>query len=140
MGLLFEELTRSAIGCFYSVYNKLGYGFLENVYVGALEVELKNARHIVAREVPVAVTYENIIVGSYRTDLLIDRQLVIEVKAEPSIKGVHERQLRNYLRCSDIEIGLVLCFGIKPEFRRFVHSKKFKSPRAVDQQPLSLPQ
>src|SRR5687767_4143845 len=108
MGLLFEELTRSAISCFYTVYNRLGYGFLENVYVGALEIELGKRGHRAIREAPIAVRYDETVVGSYRSDLLVDNQLVLEVKAAPSITGVHERQLRNYLRCTDLEVGLVL--------------------------------
>ncbi|MEX2180368.1 MAG: GxxExxY protein [Gemmatimonadaceae bacterium] len=126
MPLLLEELTRSVIGRFYAVYDRLGYGLLENPYVGALEIELKKAGHEVAREMPIAVRYEGVVVGSYRIDLLVDRQLLVEVKAEPCLTGIHERQLRNYLACSDCEVGLVLCFGIQPQFKRFIHTQDRK--------------
>jgi GxxExxY protein len=127
MGLIEEELTYSVIGAFRAAYNKLGDGFLENVYVGAVEWELEKRGHHVGREVPIAVHYEDRIIGSYRVDLLVDRKLVIEVKTEEGRKGVHERQLLNYLRCSDIELGLLLIFGERPLHKRVVHTRRFKS-------------
>jgi GxxExxY protein len=108
LALLEEELTRSAIGAFFAAYNKLGYGFLENVYIGGLVIELERRGHRVQREVPVAVEYDDgTIIGSYRIDLLVDDRLVLEIKAEAAATGVHERQLRNYLRCTQMEIGLL---------------------------------
>jgi GxxExxY protein len=129
MVLVFEDITRAIIGCFYTVYNTLGYGLLESPYIGALELELKKAGHKVAREVPIAVEYDGVIVGSYRVDLLVDNCVIVEVKAEPSLTGVHERQLRNYLCCSSYQVGLLLGFGIKPQFKRFVHTKEHKTPQ-----------
>ena len=126
--LIDEELTRSAIGAFYEVYDVLGYGLLENAYVGALEAELTDRGHRVGREVPMAVEYKRRIVGSYRADLIVDGRLILEVKADAAVTGAHERQLRNYLRCSSIEVGLLLVFGLRAEFRRFVHSRPFKQP------------
>jgi len=120
------------IGRFYTVYTRLGYGLLENPYVGALEIELRRAGHEVAREVPIAARYDGIVVGSYRVDLLVDQQLIVEVKAEPCLTGVHERQLLNYLRCSDVEVGLVLCFGIQPQFKRFIHTRDRKGQARSD--------
>jgi GxxExxY protein len=124
--LIEEALTGSAIGAFYAVYNKLGYGFLENVYVGGLVIELQRRGHRVQREVPIAVEYDGVVVGTYKVDLLVDDRLVIEVKAEAALNGVHERQLRNYLRCTKLEIGLLLVFGVKPEFKRHIHTNDFK--------------
>lgn len=127
MVLIDEVLTRSAIGAFYATYNKLGYGFLENVYIGALVIELQRRGHRVEREVPVAVLYDDgTVIGTYRVDLLVDDRLIIEVKAEAAATGVHERQLRNYLRCTKLEIGLLFVFGIKPEFKRHLHTNDQK--------------
>ena len=126
MAILLEELTRKVIGAFFFVYAKLGEGLLENAYTGALELELVKRGHSVKREVPVAVSYEGVIVGHYRIDLLIDDLLILEIKTGPSIRESDERQLRNYLRCSNLEVGLVFLFGPQPKFRRFVYSNDRK--------------
>jgi GxxExxY protein len=126
MVLVDEALTRSIIGGFYEVYNNLGYGLLENPYVGALQIELAERSHRVEREVPVAVEYKGTIVGSYRADLIVEGRVLVEIKADIGVTGVHERQLRNYLRCSSLELGLLLVFGIKPEFRRFLYTNDLK--------------
>ena len=134
--LIDEGLTRSAIGAFYATYNKLGYGFLEPVYVGGLAIELGRRGHRVQREFAVPVLYDGVIVGSYRIDILVDDRLVIEVKAEAALTGVHERQLRNYLRCTNLEVGLILVFGVKPEFKRHIHTNNFKDhPRQFPLHP-----
>jgi GxxExxY protein len=125
--LIDEGLTRSAIGAFYATYNKLGYGFLEQVYVGGLLIELKRRDLHVDREVPVPVQYDGEIIGTYRADLLVEHRLVIEVKAEIALTGVHERQLRNYLRCTNLELGLLFVFGVKPEFKRLISTRDFKN-------------
>lgn len=134
MVLIDEGLTRSAVGAFYAVYNNLGYGFLENVYVGGLVIELERRGHRVQREVMIPVEYNGIVVGTYKADLIVDGRLVLEVKAEPALTGIHERQLRNYLRCTKLEVGLVLVFGIEPQFKRQIYTQDFKKlnyvPRA----------
>lgn len=134
MPLIEEGLTRSVLGCFYASYNKLGYGFVENVCVGGLVIELQRRGHKVEREVPIAVHYDGIIVGTYRIDLVVDNTLLIEVKAEARLAAVHERQLRNYLCSTEYEVGLVLSYGEKPEFKRLVHTRDRKRFNAV--QPL----
>jgi GxxExxY protein len=126
MALLFEELTRTVIGGFFLVFSKLGEGLLENAYVGALERELIKRGLDVKREVPVAVYYDGLAVGHYRIDLLVNDVLVLEIKAGASISEQDERQLRNYLRCSNLEVGLLLNFGPAPKFRRFVYSNERK--------------
>ena len=106
-----EHLTRSVLGAFYASYNKLGYGFVENVCVGGLMIELQRRGHKTEREVPIAVYYDGVIVGTYRIDLVVDGTLLIEVKAEAKLTTIHERQLRNYLCCTEYEVGLVLSYG-----------------------------
>lgn len=138
MGLLFEDLTRSVIGAFYRVYSRLGYGLLENAYVGALHVELTRLGLDVRREVPIDAMYEGVAVGHYRIDLLINGVLIVEVKAASSMTENDERQLRNYLRCSDREVGLLFNFGPVPRFRRFVYSNDRKRYE-LDNDPRRFP-
>ena len=127
MGRLFEEeLTRSVIGAFYDSYNRLGYGFLESVCVGALSIELRRRKHRVEREVPVPVHYDGEIIGAYKADLVVDGRLLVEVKAEPTITGVHARQLRNYLAATTYEIGIILSYGLEPKHRRMIHTRDLK--------------
>lgn len=129
MALFMEGLTRSVLGGFYDSYNKLGYGFVENVCVGALTIELQKRGHRIEREVPIAVSYDGIIIGTFRADVVVDGKLIVEVKAEPCLTGIHERQLRNYLSCSDFELGLLLGYGLKPQFKRIIHTRERKEGR-----------
>jgi GxxExxY protein len=128
--LIDEELTKSVIGAFYTVYNKLDWGFLENVYAGALERECAKRGLHVGREVPIAVWYDGVIVGSYRVDLLVERRLVLEIKA-CAMTPEHPRQLLNYLRCSELELGLLLYFDHKPQVKRVIFRNALK--RVADQ-------
>ena len=124
--LIDESLTRGLIGSFFEVYDNLGYGLLENPYVGALKVEFSERGIRWESEVPVAVNYKGRLVGYYRTDFVIEGRVIVEVKADAKVTDAHERQLRNYLRCSSYELGLLFVFGLKPQFRRFVHTESFK--------------
>jgi GxxExxY protein len=116
--LLEEELTRSVIGAFFEVYNTLGSGFLEHVYVLALEYELLARGHRVAREVGVRVMYKGIELTTQRLDMLVDGKLVVEVKSTHDLHKTAPRQLYNYLRATDLELGLLFHFGPEPEFYR----------------------
>jgi GxxExxY protein len=117
--LVDEDLTRIVIGCAHRVYNVLGTGLPESVYVGALEHECRKQGLHVAREYPIAVHYDGIIVGSFRADLLIERHLIVEAKACPFHES-HGKQLLTYLRCSDVELGIVISFDPKPHVKRFI--------------------
>lgn len=115
---LFQDLTSKIISCFYKVYNKLGFGFLEKVYENALLIELTNSGLRVDRQKPINVYYENQLVGEYFADLIVDDKVIIELKAAEALIEEHELQLINYLKATDIEVGLLLNFGQKPEIRR----------------------
>ena len=95
--------------------------------VGALVIELEKRGHRVEREVPIA----GVIIGSFRADLVVDNTLIVEVKAEPALTGLHERQLRNYLAGSVYEVGLLLGYGPKPEHRRVIHTRDRKNIPAL---------
>ena len=121
-----KELTEKLIQVFYKVYNTLGYGFLEKVYENAYLVELKKARIIGIAQSPIRVFYEGEVVGEYFADILVDNRIILEIKAVKNLVPEHEAQLLNYLKATDIEVGLLLNFGLQPDFRRkaFDNTKK----------------
>ncbi|MEW5845879.1 MAG: GxxExxY protein [Bacteroidota bacterium] len=121
---LHQELTSKIIECFYQVYNTLGYGFLEKVYENALKIELEKSGLIVERQKPIKVYYGSEVVGEYFADLLVNDQVIIELKAAETICEEHEYQLLNYLKATSIEVGLLLNFGKKPEIRRKIFTNK----------------
>lgn len=118
--ILHKELTGSILKLFYEVYNELGYGFLEKVYQNALYNELKNNGFDVESQKQIKVYYKNVEVGEYYADLIVNDKVILELKATESITEAHEFQLLNYLKSTNIEVGLLLNFGKKPEFCRKV--------------------
>jgi GxxExxY protein len=118
MGLLHEELTDAIIKTFYEVYNELGYGFLEKVYQNSLYLELKNKGYKVEAQKKISVYYKGTEVGEYYADLLVEDLIILELKAADSIVKDFENQILNYLRGTECEVGLLLNFGKKPEFKR----------------------
>lgn len=118
MGLLHEELTDAIIKTFYEVYNELGYGFLEKVYQNSLYLELKNKGYKVEAQKKISVYYKGTEVGEYYADLLVEDLIILELKAGDSIVKDFENQILNYLRGTECEVGLLLNFGKKPEFKR----------------------
>lgn len=124
--LLHAALTDQIIKAFYNVYNSLGYGFLEKVYENALAFELREMGLSVECQKPLNVSYRNQIVGEYFADLVVEGKVIIELKAMETIHEAHLRQLQNYLKATEIEVGLLLNFGRKPEFKRRVFQKPLK--------------
>lgn len=125
--ILLEEKTELIISCFYKVYNKLGYGFLEKVYENSLLIELQHEGFRCFQQSPITVYYDQQEVGIYFCDILVDDQIILELKAgEGVIKPEYELQLMNYLRATDIEIGLVFHFGARPTFKRRIFTKSSK--------------
>ncbi|MDP5028013.1 MAG: GxxExxY protein [Flavobacterium sp.] len=116
--ILHKELTGSILKLFYELYNELGYGFLEKVYQNALYNELKNNGFKVESQKQIKVYYKNIEVGEYYADLIVNDKVILELKATEAITEAHEFQLLNYLKSTNIEVGLLLNFGKKPEFCR----------------------
>ncbi|TAK38493.1 MAG: GxxExxY protein [Lysobacteraceae bacterium] len=120
-GRLIEgRLTQQVIGGFYAVYNELGPGFLESVYVNAMVIALGELGLKAAREVPLEVRFRSKVVGQFRADLLVEGRLILEVKAVSHLAIPHEVQLVNYLRATGIQVGLLLNFGPRAELRRRV--------------------
>ena len=133
--MIHEEKTKEILKAFYTVYNKLGYGFLEKVYQNALLIELKKSGFSCESQKPVKVYYENYLVGDYYADIIVDGCIILELKAAEALCEEHEFQLINYLKATEIEIGLLLNFGKKPEFRRkiFTNDKKQQNTDNTDQ-------
>ncbi len=104
-----SELTEQIIGAFYAVYSTLGYGFLEEVYEKAMDIELKKRGLIPATQMPIEVYY---------TDIVVNDLVILELKAVKTLVVEHEAQLLNYLKATPFEVGLLLNFGPKPETKR----------------------
>lgn len=122
--LIEGRLTQSVIGAFFEVYNTLGFGFLEHIYVLAMERELRSRGHHVAREVAVSVMYKGEHLGTQRIDMIVDSKLVVEVKSTYQLHGFAIRQIYNYLRGTNLEVGLILHFGPEPKFYRQILTRK----------------
>ncbi len=119
-----SDITEKIIKCFYKVYNNLGYGFLEKVYENAMFIELKNLGLFVEKQKQIKVYYENQQVGEYYADLIVSKSVIVELKAAESLCEEHEFQLINYLKATDIEMGLLLNFGKEPAFKRKIFQIK----------------
>ena len=113
-----KALTQQIIGAFYTVYNSLGYGFLEKVYENALAIELRALGLKVEQQARIAVYYAGEVVGEYYADLLINDTVILELKATRTIAPEHEAQLLNYLKATPYEVGLLLNFGAEPQIKR----------------------
>jgi GxxExxY protein len=118
LSLKHADVTALIIKAFYTVYNTLGYGFLEKVYSNAMAIELRKLGLEVIQEARIAVYYERELVGEYSADLLVGGVVIVELKAAKRLLEEHEAQLLNYLKATPYEVGLVLNFGPKPEFKR----------------------
>ena len=123
-GLVEEEITEKVIGAFFSVYNELGHGFLEQVYENALALSLRDAGIDVKQQAGIDVHFRGKVVGEYRADLLVPGHVLIEVQAVSSLAPGHEAQLINYLKATGTPVGLLLNFGPKPQFKRRIHSER----------------
>jgi len=113
-----KALTDAVLCCFYTVYNTLGYGFLEKVYENALLMELGKRGFNVQRQHPITVFYDDRRVGEYFADILVEGAVILEIKATKNILSEHEAQLLNYLKATEMEVGLLLNFGPSPQFKR----------------------
>ena len=129
------ELTEKIIGVFYEVYNELGHGFLESVCEGAMAIALQQAGLQVQRQVSIAVCFRGHQVGVFVADLMVEGLVIVELKCARNIDAAHEAQVLNYLRATNIEVGLLCNFGIKPEFKRLVFDNSRK--KGVPPQNLS---
>jgi GxxExxY protein len=125
--MLYQDLSDKIIKCFYEVYNILGYGFLEKVYESALFNELKISGLNCERQKKIDVYYKATLVGEYYADIIVEDKIILELKAAEAICEEHEFQLINYLKATNVEVGLLLNFGKKPEIKRKIFTNDRKS-------------
>ena len=125
----YPVLTQKIIGVFYEVYNELGAGFLESVYQKSLALALETYGLTVDSRIDIPVWFRGHQVGHFQGDLLVEKCILLELKAARALDSSHQAQLLNYLRATDIEVGLLLNFGPKPEFKRFAYNNIRKTTR-----------
>jgi len=122
----YSELTEQIIGIFYEVYNELGAGFLEKIYEEALALVFKERGIPCQRQVQIPVWFHDQVIGTYDADLVVKGLVLLELKACRALDSCHEAQLLHYLRSIDIEVGLLLNFGPRPQVRRFAFENERK--------------
>ncbi|HUF26135.1 MAG TPA: GxxExxY protein [Gemmatimonadaceae bacterium] len=127
--LLHADTTRTIIGAFYQLHSDLGFGFLEAVYANGLAVLLREAGLHVSREVTFDIVYHGQLLGRYRADHVVESRVLLEVKTAQRMDPAHFAVLRNYLRASELEVGLLLNFGPRAEFRRIIQTTTTRRAR-----------
>ena len=127
--LVEEDLTRKIIGAFYELYNALGFGFLESICKRALEIALRERGLAVDRQFPVEIFFHGHQLAAQRIDMFVERRVIVEVKASQRLVDADRRQLMNYLTAMNIEVGLLLHFGPKADFKRVLGGWKPGSKR-----------
>ena len=125
----YRDLTGKIIGIYYEVYNELGHGFLESVYQKSLGLALQSAGLDARWPIAIPVSFRGHQVGQFEADMLVEKCVLLELKAMRSLDPSHVAQLRNYLRATDIEVGLLLNFGVTPEIRRLLFGNAGKAIR-----------
>jgi GxxExxY protein len=117
-----NSISEKIIGCVFKVSNTLGAGFLEKVYQNALIIELLESGLDVEKEKPITIYYNNKIVGEYYADILVNQQIIIETKAVAALNEIHQAQLLNYLKATNLHLGLLINFGTpKVQIKRMVN-------------------
>jgi len=124
-----KELTYKIIGVYFDVYNELGHGFLESVYQRSLGLALESAGLTVRNYVKIPVWFRGQRVGMFEGDMLVQDQVLLELKTARCLDRSHYSQILNYLRATDIEVGILLNFGLKPEYKRLVLDNESKTNR-----------
>jgi len=125
-GLKHRDLTQKIIGIFYEVYNELGHGFLESVYETAFEMALVSKGINVLTQIEMPVWFRGKKIGDFSADMLVEKSVLLELKAGTRLNPAHEAQLLNYLRATEIEVGILFSFGLKPEFKRLAYDNTRK--------------
>ena len=122
-----EELTGKVIGCAMEVHRELGPGYLEKVYENALVIALRSCGMSADQQVPVPARFRGAVAGDFIADLIVDKRLIVELKAVSGLLPVHESQLVSYLKSTGIDVGLLINFGAQSlQFKR--KYRDFKNP------------
>lgn len=118
--LLHREVTDRILAAYYRVYRELGWGFVESVYASAMRLELEEMQVPIELETSVVVHYRGRSVGVFRADLIVEKCVLVELKAVSALAEAHEQQVMNYLKATQIEVALLLNFGPRPSFKRYL--------------------
>ncbi|MCE5187540.1 MAG: GxxExxY protein [Planctomycetaceae bacterium] len=133
----FQELTNKVIGAAFTVYNRMGFGFLESVYEKCLLLELQKAGILAENQAEILVKYDDKVVGEFKADLLVENEVIIELKSIKTIMQIHEVQLVNYLKATGKDLGLLINFGekgvqVKRKIRNLEKISREDSDNSVD--------
>jgi GxxExxY protein len=120
------EITEKVIGVFYEVYNELGYGFLESVYQKSFVMALTSCALSVLPKIDIPVWFRGQKIASFEADILVNQCVLLELKSCRVLDRAHEAQLLNYLKATDVEVGLLFNFGVRPDFKRLVFDNSRK--------------
>ncbi len=131
----YSDLTGKIIGAFFQVHKELGYGFSEKVYENALAIILREQGLDVKQQVPLKVYFHKQVVGEYVADMIVNGVVLLELKAAQKLNEDHAAQLLNYLKATEIEVGLLLNFGPQAEFRRKIYDNDKKGSLSWIQNP-----
>ncbi len=129
-----KELTEKIIKCVFEVHNILGSGFLEKVYENALVEELQENGLKAISQMQISVLYKGKNVGEYTSDIVVEDKIIIEIKAVEKIIDIHELQIKNYLKATGLEVGLLINFGKNVEVKR----KYVKNLEVIEKQKRTL--
>lgn len=121
-----SELTGKILGAFFQLHKEMGYGFSEKVYQSAFAILLEELGLVVELQKPIKVYFHNKVVGEYIADMIVNGVVLLELKAIENLADVHSAQLLNYLKSTEIEVGLLLNFGPEAEFRRKIYDNSHK--------------
>jgi GxxExxY protein len=124
-----RDITEGIIRVFFDVYNELGHGFLESVYEQALCIALAEAGLVVERQVPVPIWFRRQKLSEFRADILVEQKVMVELKVAKCLDSTHYAQLMHYLKATPIEVGILLNFGLRAEFKRLVFANERKQIR-----------
>lgn len=109
--IIHKQLSYAVVGCAQRVHSRIGNGFPEHVYQKAMSIELEKAGIVHRVEAPATVTYDGVVCGEFRIDILVDNKIVLELKAVESLVDRHKAQTLSYLRACDVRLGILMNFG-----------------------------
>ena len=127
--MLHADVTHEVLAAFHQVYRELGVGYLESVYEAAMMIVLEERGVAVERQAQLDVHFHGRRIGEFRADLIVEGRVLVELKSCRTLLPTHEAQLINYLRSSTLEVGLLINFGARPEFKRFLFTNDRKQLR-----------
>ena len=130
-----SELTGTILRAFFQVHKEMGFGFSEKVYEAALEILLKELSLIPERQKEIAVYYHGKRVGEYKADMIVNGVVLLEIKSVEKLIDAHDAQLLNYLKSTEIEVGLLLNFGHQAEFHRKIYDNSRKGTMSWTKNP-----